>query len=299
MDKALNDRDFKVDFIVLGAMKSGTTTLFQILNRHSQVAFCTRKECDFFSKEDNWSDNLDKYRQYFPGEIEGKMVGEASTSYTAYPHYNKRIWSDLKEFNPDLRLIYIMRDPIDRCISHYMHFFTRRYTKLPPDQAIFEIPEIIGRSKYFMQIDPYLQYFGEERVKLLLLEEFKRDPKAGARDIFNFLGLAQEDTVVEGSRSNPGIDNGRVHHKTDKLFKFLYENRLGKSVHRIVPSRIRKMGASLVTHSLSSRPVLGDDTLEYIVRSTISDVRQIESLLGVERIECWTQYNQLRNQIFG
>ncbi|MDZ7821446.1 MAG: sulfotransferase [Candidatus Marinimicrobia bacterium] len=120
----------KVDFIILGAAKCGTTTLYRILKDHPDINFCREKEPDFFSKTEDWKTHLADYHKLFREE-EGKIYGEASHSYTAYPRFNLNIWEDIHAYNPGMKFIYIVRDPVDRFISSYMQDYQRGGSAFP------------------------------------------------------------------------------------------------------------------------------------------------------------------------
>jgi hypothetical protein len=90
----------------------------------------------------------------------------------------------------DLRLIYMVRDPIDRMLSHYLHNVGGGYDHRPLTDA-FADPEsaYVTRSRYFFQLEPYLAAFGEERIAIVAREELKRDRPATMRRVFTFLGV--------------------------------------------------------------------------------------------------------------
>ena len=124
------------NFIVIGAMKSGTTSLFHYLQAHPQVFMSPLKEVEFFVEEKNWRRGMDWYRAQFAGASPGALaIGEASTAYTKYPEYPgvpERIASSL----PDARLIYILRDPIERIRSHYQHRVLSGAEREPLERAV-------------------------------------------------------------------------------------------------------------------------------------------------------------------
>ena len=108
-------------FLVIGAMKAGTTSLYHYLHAHPQVFMPSIKELDFFVAGGNWGRGLHWYQKQFAGAGPGAVaVGEASTMYTKYPSVDgvpERIAAHL----PEVRLVYVVRDPIDRIRSHYRH----------------------------------------------------------------------------------------------------------------------------------------------------------------------------------
>ena len=108
------------DFMLIGAMKSGTTTLHAYLSRHPGLFLCTPKEPGFFSRDERYARGLDWYRELFTDAQPEQLCGEASTCYSRWPHFENaapRIAADV----PGAKLLYITRDPVERAYSHYRH----------------------------------------------------------------------------------------------------------------------------------------------------------------------------------
>ena len=121
------------NFIIIGSPKSGTTSLFNYLIQHPDIVGITRKEPHFFNI--SYSKNLNWYKMYFPTKsqlISNKITGEATPSYFIDPFVPKRIFSVL----PDIKLILLLRNPIDRSFSHYKHSFKDGFENLSFENAI-------------------------------------------------------------------------------------------------------------------------------------------------------------------
>ena len=116
----------KVNFLIIGAARSATTSLSSILASHQSISFSKPKEPQFFSKE-NWRDSIGAYHKLFKKK-EGVLYGEGSTNYTKAPFFNKNIYSDILEYNPDMKFIYMVRHPLERIKSHYKFALERGYT---------------------------------------------------------------------------------------------------------------------------------------------------------------------------
>ena len=180
------------DFLVIGAMKAGTTSLFEYLAAHPQVFMPPLKEMDFFVRELNWRRGLGWYRRQFRGAgPEMTAVGEASPSYTKYPLYDgvaERIATHL----PEARLIYLLRDPIERIRSHYDHRRLVGSEHDPIEVAVTRDPSYLDGSRYAMQIERYLQWFPRERMLIVTSEDLRSQREAAMRRIYGFIG-ADED----------------------------------------------------------------------------------------------------------
>jgi hypothetical protein len=151
------------DFIVVGAMKSATTTLHEQLARQSGVFMSRPKEPNFFSDDPIYARGWVWYSSLFSAAGPGVVRGESSTHYTKLPTFPRtveRIEHDL----PRVKFIYVMRHPVDRLISQYVHELTAGTTRVGLAQAVDQHPELIEYSRYAMQLEPFLAAFGWKSV---------------------------------------------------------------------------------------------------------------------------------------
>jgi len=177
--------------MVVGAMKCGTTTLCHYLGKHPDIGFSNPKEPCFFSQSPDWQTYLDNYHAIFPPNK--KIYGEGSTEYTKSPLLKSEIWKDIHTYNPDMKIIYMVRNPFERIISHYVFQYIRFKTDSLITKAIHEIPGIIEISKYYYQILPYLKQFGPENVLILDLDDYVKNPSSMLRECFSFVGANEEE----------------------------------------------------------------------------------------------------------
>lgn len=175
------------DFIILGAMKCGTSTLAAQLAAQDGVFVTDPKEPNFFSDDDIHAKGLDWYGSLFADAPEGALKGEASTHYTKRP--------DLPEALPRMqavlaapRLIYMIRDPVARAVSHYLHEVSQGVITQGPEEAIARYPELVAYGRYGMQIAPYVEAYGREAVLLTSLETLRADPQGELTRIAAHLG---------------------------------------------------------------------------------------------------------------
>lgn len=176
------------NLIVIGAQKCATTSLHYYLNLHPQISMSKEKELNFFIRERNWKRGIEWYRSHFNGK--GKVRGESSPNYTMYPIFNgvsERIHSVL----PETKLIYILRDPIDRIVSNYVQAYVNRKENRRISQALSDLESnhYIWRSKYFMQLRQYLNYFPSSNILIITLEDLFKYRKSTMKDVFRFLKI--------------------------------------------------------------------------------------------------------------
>ena len=170
------------NFIVIGAMKAGTTSLFQYLRDHPDVFMSSPKELHFFSARGG--KDLDWYEAHFAAAGTAIAIGEASASYTTYPD-SEGVPERIAEVIPDARLIYLVRHPIERMRSHYLHRIGAGKERLPIEQALIDDPIYLGTSRYAARIERYLRCFPREQILIIRSEDLlamrESEPAAGLR----------------------------------------------------------------------------------------------------------------------
>lgn len=191
------------DFLIIGGAKSGTTTLYQYLCRHPQVYMSTPKEPDFFAVDAQYTQGIDWYSSLF-GEAKPEQVcGEASTTYSRWQQHPLAA-ARIAQTLPNVKLIYIMRHPVDRAYSFYVHKQKegRRHQKELFDtfeQAIKHQSEFLDSSYYLEQISKFLQFFPRESFLFLLMEDLIQRPAETLKTTLNFINVNPEiDLTQEG-----------------------------------------------------------------------------------------------------
>jgi hypothetical protein len=175
------------NLVVVGGLKCGTTSLHHYLNLHPEIEMSRPKELNFFVAELNWPLGPEWYTSHFSGRA--AVRGESSPHYTNRPRF-EGVPERMRSVLGEARLVYMVRDPIDRMLSHYLHPVGGGYDNRTLTDA-FADPEsaYVTRSRYFFQLEPYLEAFGEERIEIVGREELKRDRAATMRRVFDFLGV--------------------------------------------------------------------------------------------------------------
>lgn len=236
-----------LDFAIIGAQKSGTTTLSKLLASHPDVSFCKEKEPNFWCATSDWRKDIGLYHSKFD-QFEGALYGEASTSYSMLPFgdlrkdrsetvvssrgvfsvsktpyllKNTNVYDLLHEYNPELKIIYIVRNPFDRIESAYHHYYQRWYINQGINAALVKDRSLIDLTRYWTQISPYIERFGEKQVVIINFDEIKNDQAAVKEKIFKFLGLPnkkfEEDRVMDGHVHSNSRDYIRLPYFFDSL----------------------------------------------------------------------------------
>lgn len=174
------------NFLFVGAMKCGTTSLASQIAEHPEIFVSKPKEPHFFSW--NYERGMAWYERHFADAGTARAIGEASTTYTMdpiIPNVPPRIAGAL----PDTRFIYMIRHPIERIVSHYLHRWYEKIITCPIEQAVETEPELLAYSQYDHQIERFAPHFPLDRWLVLVTEEFAADPRGTHRKVFEFLGV--------------------------------------------------------------------------------------------------------------
>lgn len=183
-------------FILIGAMKSGTTSLFRYVASHPDVSPSSIKETDFFTTERYFRRGGEWYRSLFRGT--GAIAFEASPNY-AKRHLFSGVPARMHSVLPHAHLGYVLRDPIDRAVSHYVHNrSTGRESRTFSESIRDPASPYIQTGKYFYQLEAFLECYHPKQILLLDADRLRRETARSVNDIFRFLGLppAREHSVL-------------------------------------------------------------------------------------------------------
>ena len=272
------ESDFHVSFMIIGAGKSGTSSLFSLLDQHPNLEGIKNKEPHFFSTHPDWKEGLNEYEELYE-KREGALYFEGSTTYTFYPHRNLKIWDDIYEYNPNMKFIYMVRNPIDRFVSHYMHSYERGYIDDTLSGSLTN-KEILDVTRYATQIQPYIERFGRENILLLDFDDFKKSPTSIVNQVCNFVGVDfKEIESLDTRPENMSLSESRRHHKYDHppfYMKVLY--RIAKPVwNKIVDNSSR---------SFTAKPSFTDKERTILLNLLRTDILALESLMG-KKLDHW------------
>jgi hypothetical protein len=175
------------DFIVIGAMKCATTTLHEQLARQPGIFMCRPKEPNFFSDDEHYARGWSWYGSLFrPAPIKD-LRGESSTHYTKLPTHPRTVERMVRDL-PRLKLVYVMRHPIDRLVSHYVHEVTGGGVTVGLREAIERHPELVEYGRYSRQLQPFLDAYGFDRVLPVFFPRLVTHSQAELERIGEFLG---------------------------------------------------------------------------------------------------------------
>lgn len=218
-------------------MKCGTSSLHRYLEKHPQVGVSNPKETDFFLPRND--KDLACYRGCFSEPA--RAYGEVSPNYTKHPSF-AGVPRRMHELLPEAKLIYLVRDPIERAISHYVHNWAKQRWSTSIRETMLPVEESwpLTVSRYHMQLSKYLEYYSMRDILVLQSERLRRHPGDVMEGVFRFIGVDPSIAQTEGAFEE------EHHVSTEKTRKnglaaFLTESALGRAAKnagkRLVPQR--------------------------------------------------------------
>ena len=220
------------NLIIIGAQKCGTSGLHYHLGLHPEVSMSKPKELNFFIEERNWPRGEDWYRRHF--DPKAKVRGEASPNYTAFPQH-LGVPERMASVVPDAKLIYVLRDPLERIAAHWVHNYAKRREKGTLAETLSHPnTSYLQRSRYATQLQQFLNHFPRESIMILDQEDFRKDRLATLRRVFEFVG-------ADPDFSHPGFERERhaTSRKTRATKLAVRMERASKSrLGRVVPPKV-------------------------------------------------------------
>lgn len=282
----------KPDFIIIGAMKSATSTIHSQLDLQPGIFMTDPKEPFYFSDDDQYARGKEWYNSLFEKAQANDICGESSTHYTKMPDYPLTIERMSKRLkNP--KLIYVMRHPIDRLISHYIHQWSQNIFKCEINQAIEEYQELKAYSCYAMQLEPYIKQYGRENILPIFNEALRVDPQKQLEKIAHFIAYKGEiKWQVETAPQNVSHDRirefpGYSWIVDSKLMTLLRQNLIPQSFRDKIKSQFR----------MQDRPVINDDHIKELTTYFNKDLAKLGHWFGVD-INCENFKETVKNKEF-
>ncbi len=256
---------------LIGAMKSGTTSLYDLLIQHPEICPCTIKEPEYFSQSVGPRELKEKkYEDLFEPDFEShKYLLDASTGYTKHPRENG-VPERIKAYGIDHPyLIYILRDPIDRIESHYNFMrIDSSWKKEIDDQAL------IDTSNYFLQLERYQAVFKPMNLLLLDFVELKKDPQKVCSKIFEFIGAPDLTIDLSDGVKNVTPPSNR---KGRKIIDF------AKSFSKMIPPSIQKLGRETVNKVFTPEKTTLSEEQKIKIRGKLApDMHKLEENYGID-----------------
>jgi len=269
------------DFLVIGGMKCATTTLHQDLSKHPDI-YCGQKELNALVADSDEA-VLEAYSWNYRQAPPKQLLGDVSTHYSMLQEYPQASSVASKLLGSDLRIIYIVREPIARALSHHQHMMNViNDAGMGPDVNL-EIRKSslpIDYSCYAQQLQPWLDLYGKDRTHVVKFEDYISNRQTVLNDVFAFLGVQAQDVAIDpegANRSHSRFTNRKV---ASKMWGTRAFQRLIKPC---LPVFLKPMLRSLFMKKaqLTSIPPT-DETIEFIYDGVKEDVQKLQQVLGLD-----------------
>ncbi len=265
------------DFIIIGAMKSATSSLHSQLALQPGIFMSTPKEPNFFSDDDQYDKGANWYSDLFKEAGDNTICGESSTHYSKLPDYPKTI-NRLKQWKDSYKFIYVMRHPVDRLVSHYIHQWSEGVISSDINEAIDRFPELINYSCYAMQLQPYIDAFGEDSVLPVFYETIRSDPQSELSRIGRFLSYDDEMTWRHKiNAQNVSSQRERKFRGYSVLVKSAFATKLRRL---FVPQSLRDWVKDRLR--MKNRPELNEASLSRLESRFDEDLGKLSEWLGTK-----------------
>jgi Sulfotransferase domain len=290
MRNSMNDR---IEFIGVGVAKSGTTWFMKVLEQHPDICISSKKEINYFNvefmdnptlKNQNYSKGLNSYHSFFKHALPGQKRGEFSPCY----FNSQSAYKDIHQYNPDIKLFAILRDPLSRNISDYR--FHVQLGMISPnisfEESLIKFPFYYERSNYFKIISRFLTLFPREQFQIILLEDLKNDRENTFRKFEDYLGVSHYDDFQFDFKSNVTKNSKypMLNHIINIVRVFLNREPMLPLKHLI-----RKLGisdaAELVRDKINIKDekndfVISEETKNMVRESYREDILKLSDFLG-------------------
>jgi hypothetical protein len=249
-------------FLICGAHKAGTTALYKFLRQHPEVLMSEPKETGFFHA--HYEEGWDWLASHFGGYDGHNAIGEASTLTMASEQAPARIAAGI----PDAKLIFVLRNPIERAHSHYYyHLYTGKaatpasFDELIRDKSNDFRNEIIRLGRYDRQIPRFDEHFRRDQMKIVLQDDLKEDTASVVQDVYRFVGVDASFTPTTDTH------NATKNPTSPGLFYWVRRawqplGAVGEAISPAAVDALRESVRNVLTES--DRPEMKPDTRQYL-----------------------------------
>ncbi len=289
------------NLFIIGAMKSGTTYLHYLLAQHPQIFMSPRKEPDYFIKrrplklptgrvfaDYGTEERLDAYLSLFQAARDEVYLGESSTAYSKIPRFT-HVAPKIAAFTEDPRVIYIMRDPVERAISQYWHAVANHGERRPLLTAVRENKNYRHISNYPRQLKPYIKRFGRDRLYPVTFEELVADTTERLGCLWRWLEI--DDSFVPSNLETNKHVRPEIVYRSTSLFDLTRLHRLNKRTikSRELTHNINRLNkrSHILKKQVNRSDVDSDDAKAYLRSIMLKQTKRLQVALAREFPE-WT-----------
>lgn len=269
------------NLFIIGAAKSGTTSLHHHLHRHPDIQMSEPKEPGFFVEGlDYYPSDVDWYLDLFTEGANVKYRGESSTHYTKLPTY-PGVPHRIASFCDEAKLIYLMRDPIDRAISHYWHNVRQNVEFRSPLRALKENHEYRSYGDYSRQLSAYFQDFDRDDIYITTFERLIASRGLVTADIYRWLDLEPDAAQDSLPKMNSKPKKIRRSLAGQRIGEFL-QSEVWDSLSPLVPQGLKNVAKSLTRETVRPSDYPLEPVIDYLRPWAVKSMEKTARLLDRE-----------------
>lgn len=273
------------NFIIAGAKKCGTTSMYEYLKQHPQVYMPVVKEPRFFAYNPNDPNHVKLPFTYFPirtfeeytqlfADANGKpAIGEASPMYISSPFALQQLRITI----PHVKLVFCLRQPVERAYSLYLMRVRHNLEQRPPYQAFAGDMERWTRFKYYQMLKPWFEQFEPSQIQVLLYEDFQADSLRIMQEMFQFLGI--DKNFTPDMKQKHGVGGVPKNKPLHRVLTAIRKSRYKKLFGSYLPASVRSFFTRSSRKNLSKAPAMPEDVRQFLTNLYAEDTVKLEGLL--------------------
>ncbi len=287
----MNNKESWPNFFIVGAPKAGTTSMHNYLNQHPEIFMSEVKEPHYFT-DPNWLKqhptlirDKKKYLSLFENVKNEKIIGESSAGYLADP----KAAQSIHEKSANAHILICIRDPVERMFSHFLMNIRKNWDRSLHDeiQQTLEIANkkkrihhLLNHSLYSEKVQRYLDIFGKNKVKIIIFEEFIKNPNEILKEIFEFLGLDESKLDIKLAIYNKYENLGHLQPRGTSSETLLKNKVITKIGTKILPESIKKSLKQKLLEKKYEKPIMDPQDIIDLKNYFNEDVQKLQKILG-------------------
>jgi Sulfotransferase family len=282
-------------FIVIGVAKAGTTSFYRYFDQHPDVFMYPEKGTNYFGYEDardwKWADEgeppllrhfrvatFEEYEAAFAGSAEERAVGEVSPQYFRSPTAAERMHDRL----PEVQVIVSLRNPAERAFSGYLMRIRRGEPVKNPAEDLSADSSHVREGFYYRRMKRYFDVFPREQIKVLLFDDFRRDPAQVMKELFSFIGVDPGFRPDTESRHNPAnVPRSRI------VNRLLYQPAMIRTAKAVLPERFYGTAKRVREVNLEEPPKMSPELRSRLLDLYREDILSLEELVHKDLSTAW------------
>jgi hypothetical protein len=288
----------KIDFIGIGAQKSGTTWLADCLREHPQIAYARKKEFFFFNTQfcylfndenlSNFHKGVNCYLNQFPEPLPGQIRGEVATNYYNDPQAAENI----KKYFPNVKLLAILRNPVDMIYSLYWFGCSAVRTAMPKNfEKMVKQGDYLDRGMYYKHLKRFYDLFPQDNIHVMLLDDVKNNPDKVLKKLFAFLNVDDKfKPSMLTKKSNPALRTKRPLLKKTSYFLLNALSNVGlqKISRWFITNDFLYNIYKKINLTTGKNPPMNPETRKKLIKYYQDDINKLENLINRDLSE-WKQ----------